>query len=104
MNQVLKALDYIHHVLHISHGAIFASNILLNRTGLVKVANVGRSVLNRSEEYSKDCRALADIFLSLHFPLDIKPDSDRLEDESQDFYSSLRGGEVGGALKVCTSN
>ncbi|KAE8371167.1 hypothetical protein BDV26DRAFT_276657 [Aspergillus bertholletiae] len=42
---VLKGLHYIHANLYISHGDIILKNILLSEDGSVRIANVGRSLL-----------------------------------------------------------
>ncbi|KAI9732150.1 MAG: hypothetical protein M1834_004246 [Cirrosporium novae-zelandiae] len=67
---VLAGINYIHTELKIQHGAIVADNVLLNRDGNIKIANIGESMLNGKsvDDRRKDHRALGLIMVQLMEP------------------------------------
>ncbi|EGP82390.1 uncharacterized protein MYCGRDRAFT_97575 [Zymoseptoria tritici IPO323] len=98
--QVLTALWYVHEQLHISHGDVSIANILLSRTGTVKLANIGRSIMNAEPKTSDDCRAFAAIFVALSLPMEIKPSQDKLASTACDFHKALHNGNILDTLQV----
>ncbi|KAB8067369.1 kinase-like domain-containing protein [Aspergillus leporis] len=57
--QILQALQYIHNTLGINHGALRDQDIYIHKTGDIKIAKIGESMIRESspQEKSKDIRA-----------------------------------------------
>ncbi|GAB7336292.1 hypothetical protein MBLNU13_g09040t1 [Cladosporium sp. NU13] len=90
--QVLRGLVYIHDNLGVAHGAISARNVLLKRTGRVKLANVGICLLTRAvAEISDDSKAFAELLARLFAPdMPVKAVLRRcLSDCAFDFYQCV---------------
>ncbi|KAF4182504.1 hypothetical protein CNMCM8694_006752 [Aspergillus lentulus] len=64
---ILQALKYVHEVLGICHGNVTLSTVLINQEGVVKLADVGSSLIRepRRQQKSKDLQAVCSIARSL---------------------------------------
>ncbi|GFG19515.1 hypothetical protein IFM5058_10171 [Aspergillus udagawae] len=64
---ILQALKYVHKVLGICHGNVTLSTVLINQEGVVKLADVGSSLIRepRRQQKSKDLQAVCSIAHSL---------------------------------------
>ncbi|KAE8395913.1 kinase-like domain-containing protein [Aspergillus alliaceus] len=64
---ILQALKYVHEVLGICHGNVTLSTVLINQEGVVKLADVGSSLIRepRRRQKSKDLQAVCSIARSL---------------------------------------
>ncbi|KAL1991412.1 hypothetical protein VTN49DRAFT_5404 [Thermomyces lanuginosus] len=69
-HSVLNGLLYIHSVLGIIHGSLNCENVLLTMTGEVKIANIGRALLEgkSAEKYQSDIEAVGNIVRELRGP------------------------------------
>ncbi|KAK4551573.1 hypothetical protein LTR86_011074 [Recurvomyces mirabilis] len=60
--QILCGVEYVHPRLHVAHGGLCLSNVLMNRNGIIKLANVGHSILRPTTDYQNDFQMLCTLF------------------------------------------
>ncbi|KAL1995884.1 hypothetical protein VTN49DRAFT_750 [Thermomyces lanuginosus] len=67
---VLEGLLYIHSVLGIIHGSLKCENVLLTMTGQVKIANIGKAILEgeSAKKYQTDIEEVGNIVKELRGP------------------------------------
>ncbi|KAL2048941.1 hypothetical protein ABVK25_010794 [Lepraria finkii] len=66
--EVLQGIRYIHNELKILHGSVRVDNVMVNRNGSVKLANIGQSMLkgtDSSQNEQKDFQALGLLMIRL---------------------------------------
>ncbi|KAK3612801.1 hypothetical protein LTR56_028232, partial [Elasticomyces elasticus] len=99
---VLQGIEYINSAFKQSHTAVNERNILLNRTGQVKLANVGDCVLrSTANKPGDDLQSFADVLVHMFLPLQpVEANLQRsLDDTAYDFFTYVRANELMAALQ-----
>ncbi|GIZ48207.1 hypothetical protein CKM354_001127700 [Cercospora kikuchii] len=87
--QVLKGLQYLRHSFEVSYGFLETANILINRSGSVKLANFAHCLMHSRKDFARDLAELARIILRLSFPLVARAKCDQLEQLPREFFHQL---------------
>ncbi|KAI9779394.1 MAG: hypothetical protein M1835_004697, partial [Candelina submexicana] len=105
--EILHGLHYIHKDLEITHGDLTAENILFTHKGIIKIANIGASLLKAVDvkNANQDTGAIGQIMLELMEPATAiaNPGSlilERAEEWSTDAQSFLRMTAVSSAFEL----
>ncbi|KAL4806951.1 hypothetical protein BDV18DRAFT_121839 [Aspergillus unguis] len=94
--EILRGLDYIHNEVGIAHGNVSCGTVILTGNGLVKIVDVGESMLQRSDRNDKflDCQAVCHIAKAL-LELESGPKpKDTLRLEAEEFANTPFGVSV----------